>query len=389
VKTLITGKFFPYSWGGIEPCTVALADYLHELGETVTVVTFRFTPKDDEFDRSRPYRVVRLPYVRSIYLQTLLMFLATTLYYLRDGYPKIFAALWLPCGVAALPVVKFFGPKLFISVYGDDVVGWKLSDWGRRWMRRTLNAADRVFAISRFIGSETRVEMRRPDRVKVVPVGITEIKTADPTRVAELVAEHGLEGKKVVLTLARLVDRKGQDTVIKAMPKILKAVPNAVYLVAGSGHCLPALERLARQLGVAERVKFLGFVPHEDKEAYFRISDVYVMVSKVLREIGSVEGFGITYLEAAAQMRPSVGGTGSGSEDAIVDGVTGYLVDPLDVDAVADRIIRVLADSGLRDRLGRAGRERVAQEFLWRGIIERMKAIADDACPGRPRGSRP
>jgi phosphatidylinositol alpha-1,6-mannosyltransferase len=254
-------------------------------------------------------------------------------------------------------------------------------------MRRTLNAADVVFAISRFIAAETRVEMRRPERVKVVPVGITAIEPADPERVAQLVAEHDLEGKKVILTLARLVDRKGQDTIIKAMPKVLEKVPNAVYLVAGKGHCGPALVALARELGVGDRVKFLGFVPHEDKEAYFRLCDVQVMVSKVLREIGSVEGFGITYLEAAAQERPSIGGTGSGSEDAIVDGVTGYLVDPLDVDAVADRIIRVLSDDALRDRLGQAGRERVAADFLWRGIIEQMKAIADDACPPRPRAS--
>ena len=377
MKTLITGKFFPYSWGGIEPCTVALADHLHELGETVTVLTFRFTPRDHEFDRSRPYRIVRLPYVKSIYLQTLLMLAATAWFYLKDGYPRIYATLWLPCGLATWPVVKFFGLKLFVHVYGDDVVGWKTSSWGRHWMRRVLDEADVVFAISNFIADETRTEMRRPENVKVVPVGIPAVVPAGPERVRELVAEHGLEGKKVILTLARLTDRKGQDTVIKAMPKILKRVPNAVYLVAGKGHRMPALKRLAERLGIGEVVKFLGFVPHADKDAYFAASDVYVMVSKVLRDIGSVEGFGITYLEAAAQGRPAIGGTGSGSEDAIVDGVTGFLVDPLDVDAVADRIIRILSDDDLRDRLGRAAAERVAADFLWPGIIRRTKEIAD------------
>jgi phosphatidylinositol alpha-1,6-mannosyltransferase len=244
-------------------------------------------------------------------------------------------------------------------------------------MRRVLNASDVVFAISNFIADETRVEMRRPERVKVVPVGIPAIKPADPERVRELMAEHDLEGRKIILTLARLVERKGQDTVIKAMPKILAEVPDAVYLVAGKGHRLPYLKRLVERLDLDDRVKFLGFVPHEDKEAYFALADVYVMVSKVLRDIGSVEGFGITYLQAAAQGRPSIGGTGSGSEDAIVDGATGYLVDPLDVDAVADRIIRILSDDALRDRLGRAGRERVASHFLWREIIRQTKQISD------------
>jgi phosphatidylinositol alpha-1,6-mannosyltransferase len=167
----------------------------------------------------------------------------------------------------------------------------------------------------------------------------------------------------VLLTLARLIDRKGQDTVIRALPRVLRDVPDLVYVLAGQGSYREALEALARECGVADHVVFAGFVADADVPDVYAAADLYGMLSREGRDTGDIEGFGITYLEASAAGLPVLAGRSGGTADAVEEGVSGLLVDPESVEAVADAIVSLLRDRAKARAMGQAGRLRAERDF--------------------------
>jgi phosphatidylinositol alpha-1,6-mannosyltransferase len=170
--------------------------------------------------------------------------------------------------------------------------------------------------------------------------------------------------------VGRLVERKGHDTVIRAMPEVLNRVPDAAYVIVGGGPESERLVRLAEDTGVARHVHLLGRLPRGEMVGLLSRCDVLVMPS---RQVGtSVEGFGIVFLEAGALGKPVVGGRSGGIPDAIEEGVTGLLVDPEDTVALAEAITSILADPDLAGRMGEAGRERVERLFTWDKVAERI-----------------
>ena len=206
----------------------------------------------------------------------------------------------------------------------------------------------------------------------------------DPTAVRKSL---GLDGRRVLLTVARLDDYKGIDTVIQALPTIRERFPNVLYLVVGEGKDRPALERLAQELDLTEHVRFAGYIRDEDLPAVYNACDFFVMVSRALTEEESMEGFGIVFLEAAACCKASIGGRSGGIPDAVVDGKTGMLVDPLSIDAVAEAIVHLLAHPEEADRMGRQGRQRVLAELQWpivASTIHSMTLEGNEETSSRP-----
>jgi phosphatidylinositol alpha-1,6-mannosyltransferase len=150
-------------------------------------------------------------------------------------------------------------------------------------------------------------------------------------------------------------------------------VPDVSYLIVGRGRCRVELEQLATALGVRDRVIFAGGVSNDDLPHVFALSDVFVMPSR--QELKAVEGFGLVFLEAAACGKPVVGGRSGGIPDAIVDGVTGFLVHPTDHEDIARGLARLLTDEELATRLGQQGRRRVVEEFAWGRVASRVQEI--------------
>ena len=194
-----------------------------------------------------------------------------------------------------------------------------------------------------------------------------------PTSPLEL---GGIEGGPhrgpILLSVARLVEWKGQDVVLQALPRIREAFPTVYYVIVGKGPYQEALQELSQRLGVEEAVIFAGFVPDEQLPLYYAAADVVVLPSREIRPGVPVEGFGITLMEAAASGKPVVAGNVGGTDDAVVDGVTGLLVDPNDVEAVADAILALLNDPAKAAQMGAAGRERAVADFTWAMQAERF-----------------
>jgi glycosyltransferase involved in cell wall biosynthesis len=211
---------------------------------------------------------------------------------------------------------------LVLQVHGIDV--WQPPKPLHQWCMRQVSA---VWTVSRF----TQQRMNQwakgpPSRFTVIPNTIHPERYGMAPKRPDLLQRYGLQGKKVILTLARMDPReryKGIDEILDALPSLLQAEPSLCYLIAGTGDDQPRLAAKAQELGIAHQVVFAGYVPETEKADLLRLADVFAMP-------GRGEGFGIVYLEAMACGIPVVGSLLDGSREALQDGAIGQLVNPDD-----------------------------------------------------------
>ena len=223
-------------------------------------------------------------------------------------------------------------------------------------------------------------------RVRVVHLGTDPTwfrPGIDPTTVRE---RFGLPdgGTRWLVTVARLQEHKGMDTVIRALPAILARAPDVRYAVAGTGPDRERLEHLAQELGLGDHVRFLGGVGDQDLPAFYNLASVYVGASRRAGRLG-VEGFGISLVEASACGLPVVAGNSGGIPDAVRDGETGFLVPPDDPAALAAAVSRLLADAELARRIAAAGRKAVETYYNWDRVVRDLQAIEAEITQGQSR----
>jgi len=265
-----------------------------------------------------------------------------------------------------------------VHTFGNEVL--EPRHWVIKWVRASvLRNAERVIVISNFTRDQVEAVGVPRERTAMIRPKVDIAQFDVPLDVEAFKAKEGLTGKRVILTVGRLVERKGMDRVIESLPEIARAFPDVVYVIVGEGNDEARLRALAAGHGVADRVLFPG---NRDVVAFYHACDVFAMVSRHIVERGDVEGFGVVYLEANACRKPAVGGNSGGVPDAIVNGETGLLVDPDDVSALADVFKRLLGDPELRRRLGEAGYARVQREFTLDKYAEEFVRLVLDAPPG-------
>jgi phosphatidylinositol alpha-1,6-mannosyltransferase len=177
--------------------------------------------------------------------------------------------------------------------------------------------------------------------------------------------------------VSRLVSRKGQDTLIKAWPEIIKQVPGAALMIVGGGHHLVSLRHLSERIGVTAHVTFTGPVPADELPAHYAAGDVFAMPCRTRRGGLDVEGLGIVYLEASAVGLPVIGGDSGGAPDAINEGESGYVVPGRDVAALAARVTELLTDRAKARAMGEKGRAWVERDWSWSQAAARLQAMID------------
>jgi phosphatidyl-myo-inositol dimannoside synthase len=291
-----------------------------------------------------------------------------------------------PAGYPAWWLAARYGIPFGVVVHGTELLLLEAKIRRSRFKRWTagglVSAAAVLVANSAWTADLARrvyTLLHRPDlarRVQVVPLGTepTQFRPGiDPRAVRD---RYGLDGGPWLLTVSRLEWHKGIDTVIRALPAVRRALPGARYMVAGVGPRREQLEALAREHGVADAVRFLGFVPDDDLPALYNSADLYVGVSRYHDLL--VEGFGISIVEASASGLAVVAGRSGGVPDAVRDGETGLLVDPEDPAAVAAGIVRVLGDDALRRRFGAAGRRAVETYYNWDRVSRDLIRIDEE-----------
>jgi phosphatidylinositol alpha-1,6-mannosyltransferase len=222
--------------------------------------------------------------------------------------------------------------------------------------------------IATYLGEFTRNSMapRFKDSRKLIKIapGI-DTEHFVPHASDDLRKNYGIDTKPTIVSVGRLVHRKGQDRLVEAMPRILAQIPNAHLIFIGEGPHRKVLDKLVSQLALDDHVSFIGRIHYADLPRYISMGDIFAMPSRS-RLLGlEVEGLGIVYLEASACGLPVIGGASGGAPDAVKHGITGYVVDGNDVEEIADRSIELLRDSELRSTMGAAGRKWVVDEWRW------------------------
>ena len=183
----------------------------------------------------------------------------------------------------------------------------------------------------------------------------------------------------MLLSVARLVPRKGIDTVLQALPQLLAQSPDLQYWIVGNGPARVSLGRQAQELGLIQAVRFMDKVSDSELPEIYRRATIFVLPARADYHAGSVEGFGIVYLEASASGLPVVAARSGGAAEAVIENETGLLVPPDDPAALGQALQRLLDDAQMRQEMGRAGRRWVEREMNWDRVGRQFISIIDRA----------
>ncbi|MBP1784742.1 phosphatidylinositol alpha-1,6-mannosyltransferase [Micromonospora sp. HB375] len=369
-RTLLITNDFPPRPGGIQSFVHNLAVRQQPGSVVVYASSWRGAEK---FDADQPFEVVR-ERTRVLLPTPLIARRAARLARAYDCDTVWFGAA-APLGLLAAGLRRRSGIRRAVALTHGHEVGWAALPGARSALRRIGRGVD----VTTYLGEYTRTRLAR------VLDGLTELRRLAPgvdvetyhpdvegTKVRERL---GLADRPVVVCVSRLVPRKGQDMLIRALPEIRRRVPGAALLVVGGGPYRSTLEKLARQSGLERDVVFTGSVPSADLPAHYAAGDVYAMPCRTRNRGLDVEGLGIVYLEAGATGLPVVAGDSGGAPDAVRDGETGYVVGGRDVAQLADRVATLLADRDLARQFGAAGRAWVEREWRWETQAQRMAAL--------------
>jgi len=372
---LISGAYYPPQVGGLSQFMSKLATTMGR--ERVCCLT-GVSQNGRVSTREDGPRVYRFPtaFSKSRYVRAVGRGAAITQIMVQER-PQVTMLGSIDEGQIALTLRNWLKLPFIVFAAGNEILDVIEEKWPKPML--ALQTADRVVAISRYTASFVERAGVDPSRIEIVYPGY------DTNRFRPLEDRLELRQKllgeryrdQVILTVGNLVARKGHDTTIRSLPKLLQLVPDVTYLIVGDGPYRSQLETLATELGVRNRVIFAGRLADEDLAQLYALCDVFVMPSRAQLDEKDVEGFGIVFLEANACAKPVIGGRSGGVPEAIVDGVTGLLVDPNDSGELADAIARLLTDREFAHRLGQQGRERAVNEFSWRRAADSVQGILD------------
>ena len=280
---------------------------------------------------------------------------------------ELVAGSWI--GIA---LSKLFKCKLVVYVHGEEIT---TASSGRLYANRRkqyLAAADKIVAVSSFTCDALTLQMDvKPESIVLIHNGVDTDRFSPGPRDPSLIARHGLEGKKIILTVGRLIPRKGIDMTIRAMAAVVRARDDVHYLIVGDGGIRAELAQLIVAEGLGKHVTIVGKVTDQELLDYLRTCDLFVMPNRTMPD-GETEGFGLVFREANACHKPVIGGRAGGAVEAVVDGKSGLLVDGTNPQEISDAILRILSDPVLVANLADYGLQlardndtkAVARQFL-------------------------
>ncbi|MBO0913849.1 glycosyltransferase family 4 protein [Streptomyces laculatispora] len=376
-NTLIVTNDFPPRPGGIQAFLHNMALRLDPDRIVVYASTWKRGPEGAAataaFDAEQPFTVVR---DRTTMLLPTPRVTRRAVQLLRThGCSSVWFGAAAPLGLMA-PALRRAGARRLVATTHGHEAGWAQLPASRQLLRRIGEGTDTVTYLGEYTRSRIAAALTpAAERMVQLPPGVDE-KTFHPESGGDLVrARLGLTDRPVVVCVSRLVPRKGQDTLILAMPAILAEVPDAVLLIVGGGPYAGELRKLAAGTGVLDSVRFTGPVPWAELPAHYGAGDVFAMPCRTRRGGLDVEGLGIVYLEASATGLPVVAGDSGGAPDAVLDGETGWVVRGGSAEEAAERIALLLGDAELRRRMGERGRAWVEEKWRWDLLAERLRAL--------------
>ncbi|MBN1279001.1 MAG: glycosyltransferase family 4 protein [Chlorobiaceae bacterium] len=377
---LISDNFPPCKGGGIAEWAYGIASNMAGLGYEVTVLS-RWKNKNDRLRyrnhlfqthhmQGRDWNRYRYWYALSYLFRQLQ----------QQPDSMVIATTWELA--APMNILRHLFPKSRYIVIAHGLEITKINKTQRsRQLQNTLAHALLTFAVSRFTKNEILHRMYgRTLSVRFLPNGVDAERFHHVTEDRYLREKFSIpDNAHIILTLARVIERKGHDTVIRALPEILEQFPDTIYIIAGpwENNYYNKLLRLIEELRLTEHVRFTSFIDESDLNTLYSTSDIYVMISRIIESAGDTEGFGITFLEANACGCPVIGSYSGGIPDAIEEGINGFLVAPDDYRALAEKILLLFNNRELRSNIAEKAKERITEQFSWKTITQQFLSAVE------------
>jgi phosphatidylinositol alpha-1,6-mannosyltransferase len=372
-RVLLVTNDFPPRPGGIQSYLGEFVGRLVGAGShSVTVYAPRWRGADafDDSARAAGYGVVRHP-------TTLMLPVPAVGARMRrligdHGIDTVWFGAAAPLALLAQRARQAGAARVLASTHGHEV-GWSMLPVARSVLRRIGDDTDVVTFISRYTRSRFAPAFGPSASLEYLPPGVDSDRfRPDPGARAELRDRYGLGQRPTVVCLSRLVPRKGQDMLIRALPSIRQRVDGAALVIVGGGPYLEALRKLAQGCGVADHVTFTGGVPSAELPAHHALADVFAMPCRTRGAGMDVEGLGIVFLEASATGVPVIAGESGGAPEAVQHNKTGLVVDGRSVNKVVDAVTELLADRDRAVAMGAAGRDWVTAQWRWDTLAVRL-----------------
>jgi phosphatidyl-myo-inositol dimannoside synthase len=375
-RTLIVTNDFPPRQGGIQSFVHGLATRL----PPGTVVVY--APRWDgaaEFDAQQPFPVIRHP--TSLMLPVPSVSRRAAALVREHGCDTVLFGASAPLGLIT-PALRRAGVTRVVAITHGHEAGWVALPVARGLLRRIGEEVD----VLTYLGEYFRLRLSRAlspqaaQRMVRLTPGVDETFFRPGAGGAAVRGRLNLKpDQPVVVCVSRLVRRKGQDTLIRAWPRVQAEVSDAVLLLVGDGPYGGRLRRLADRLGVSDAVRFTGPVPWPELPSYYDAANLFAMPCRTRRGGLDVEGLGVVYLEASATGLPVIGGNSGGAPDAIAEGESGYVV--ADGDGAAARIVELLTDPAKARAMGEKGLAWIEREWRWELAAARLTDILSQRTP--------
>ncbi|KUL55164.1 alpha-(1-2)-phosphatidylinositol mannosyltransferase [Streptomyces sp. NRRL F-4489] len=371
-RTLIITNDFPPRQGGIETFVHAMAS---RFPRDEVVVYTSSEPGAAEHDAALPYPVIRDP-ARTL-LPTPRATSRAVALVRRYECDSVWFGAAAPLGLMAGRLRREAGVARTVATTHGHEVWWARTPGARLLLRRIGAQTD----VMTYLGASTRAPIAAAigpaaaHRMARLAPGVDTAAFRPGLDGRPVRERYGLTGRRVILCAARLVPRKGQDTLIRALPLIRRWIPEATLLLVGGGPDEERLRRLVSAEMVDDAVVFAGAHAHDALPAFYAAADVFAMPCRTRRCGLEVEGLGIVFLEAAAAGLPVLAGDSGGAPDAVQDGQTGHVVDGRSPDAVVERLVAMLIDRDAARDMGEKGRVWVAAEWGWDRSYEQLSRL--------------
>lgn len=355
LKSLLITIDFPPNLGGVAKYLSNICEYL----PADKIVVLASEVKNNDFDKHRSYKIYRKKLLwRFLKPAWLPIFWQVFFVIKKEDIKQLCISHVLPVGYVALVFKKIFKIPFLVYVHGLDIKAPQYLPWKFYWLKKILQSSDTIIANSNYtkrellnIGiNENKIQVEYPC------LNLRDLGEVNNKQVEFLRQKHQVQNKKIILTVGRLVQRKGQDMIIKALPKILEQEPDTIYLIAGEGEYKKSLQDLVEKYNLQEKVIFAGAVSKEELSNYYAVCDFFAMPARELSD-GDIEGFGIVFLEAAYYGKTSIAGRSGGMAEAVQDKETGLVVNGADINDIAEKIILLLHDIEYRKKLSEKARQ--------------------------------
>ena len=361
---LVTNDFGPRA-GGIGTFIIGLLERMQP--GTVMVYTSQQAESESFDQRWRErYGVLVIRDRSSILLPTPRVNRAIKNIIRREGIESVWFGAAAPLAVMAKAFRAVGVKKIVALTHGHEVWWAKIPPFS--FAMKFIGAhVDHLGYLGEFTRNAIAPSLNKRDQDKLIKIapGIDTEHFSITPRDAALVAELDITDSPTIVSVGRLVHRKGQDQLVKALPRIIEKFPQVKLIFVGTGPHQKTIEKLMKKLRVEKSVRFIGRIPHEQLPKYFALGDIFAMPSRSRLFGLEVEGLGIVYLEASACGLPVIAGNSGGAPDAVLPGKTGVVVDGTSEKEIADAAIHLLSDMSRSREMGRTGREWVVSDWRW------------------------